>query len=291
MSNRRCTRLGFRTVTHCSLFALVAACTSACTSESTTPPAGQSFYLALGDSIAFGWTPLVEDKTQTELMEGYPEKLAQELGLDLVNASCPGEATGGFISLDGVDNGCRMNRAAYPLHVAYEGAQLDFALTTLEAHPETAIVTFDLGANDLSMLNDMCAGDRLCVLTGLDATLAAAATNLDAIFDAIRSTAGYSGPLVVLTYYALDYSDSTQVAAFEGLNDVIVNAAEPAGAIIADGFGAFEAAASGGSSCTAGLLAPLEDGTCDPHPSVHGQEVLAGAVRAALDGAGITFEQ
>ena len=47
------------------------------------------------------------------------------------NASCPGEATGGFISPTGLDNVCRPYRTTFPLHVAYTGTQLAFAVVLL----------------------------------------------------------------------------------------------------------------------------------------------------------------
>jgi hypothetical protein len=34
----------------------------------------------------------------------------------------------------------------------------------------------------------------------------------------------------------------------------------------------------GGDSCAAGLLVKLPDGTCDTHPSLAGQELLASTV-------------
>jgi hypothetical protein len=53
----------------------------------------------------------------------YPENLAQMLNVEDVNASCPGEASGGFMSLAGTDNGSLRFRAAAPLHVQYGTSQ------------------------------------------------------------------------------------------------------------------------------------------------------------------------
>src|SRR3989442_4939566 len=54
-------------------------------------------FLALGDSVAFGFSPLVRDPSEPENFVGYPEALAKLLDADVVNASCPGEASGGVI--------------------------------------------------------------------------------------------------------------------------------------------------------------------------------------------------
>jgi hypothetical protein len=55
------------------------------------------------------------------------------------------------------------------------------------------------------------------------------------------------------------------------------------GGSVADGFGAFKAAAAafGGDSCAAGLVIHLTANTCDVHPSPAGAALLARAVRAA----------
>src|ERR671932_524928 len=72
-------------------------------------------YLALGDSVAFGYRVVpLQDYTQPTNFVGYPERLAQLLGLHLTNAACPGETTSSFISSSGPDNGCRLYRANFP---------------------------------------------------------------------------------------------------------------------------------------------------------------------------------
>src|SRR5262249_4881503 len=108
-------------------------------------------YLAIGDSVAFGLNPLLPqaDRNDPTNFVGYPEVLAQMLDLNLTNASCPGEASGGFISLTGVDRLCRtFYRSKFPLHVSYDTSQLDFAVAYLLTHPRTRLVTLNLGGND-----------------------------------------------------------------------------------------------------------------------------------------------
>src|SRR2546428_8872433 len=55
-------------------------------------------FLALGDSVAFGFSPLVRDLSEPESFVGYPEALAKLLDAAVVNASCPAEASGGGLS-------------------------------------------------------------------------------------------------------------------------------------------------------------------------------------------------
>ncbi len=249
---------------------------------------GQS-YLALGDSVAFGFSPLL-DRTDADNFVGYPDIVAESLELKDVNASCSGEATGGFLSLTGIDNSCRPYRAQWPLHVRYETSQMDFALSYLHKHHHTRLVTLTLGANDVFHLQNVCValhpGDpnaiAACVGAGIPATLATMSANLNTILTKIRST-GYSGLIVAVTYYALDYRD---VSGANLLNGPMVAAAAGHGALIASGLEAWRATAmaAGGSSCAAGLLIRLSATSCDVHPTPLGRDLLAGAVIQAIAG-------
>lgn len=250
-------------------------------------------YLALGDSVAFGFDPLVVAAgaaSDPSNFVGYPEALAAVLPLSLTNASCPGEASGAFISLGSLlYNGCRGYRSVFPLHVSYSTSQLDFAIAYLHAHPRAKLITIDVGANDLFVLQRVCRGDSECVLAGLPALLATLRGNLQTIYTRLRDDGGFHGRLVALSYYVLDYRDPAQVTVISAINGVVasVTTAQPAG-FVADGFTAF-AAASGpsGRPCAAGLLIRLSATTCDVHPSPAGRDVLArailGVVRAPGD--------
>ena len=247
-------------------------------------------YLALGDSVAFGFNPLLfpSGASNPANFVGYPEALAATLPLDLTNASCPGEASGGFISLASpLDNGCRPYRGVFPLHAAYTSSQLDFAVAYLAAHPQTKLITIDLGANDLFHLQHVCADNPSCISAGLPATLATLGTNLRTIYATLRA-AGFHGRLVALTYYSLDYRDANVTAVVAAVNVVVASAtlAQPAGAV-ADGFAAFAAAsAPSGSPCAAGLLIALPSGGCDIHPSATGRDLLARAIREVVRASG-----
>ena len=221
---------------------------------------------------------------------GYPEYLAQRLGEHVANASCPGETTASMLiagaQSDGYENSVGSStgyRTLDPLHVRYQGTQTQYALKYLADHKHTRLVTIDIGANDAFVCEattaDACSSPA--DLAGLATELT---TNLDAIFQELRTVAGYQGPIVALTYYSLSYSDPTQVATTRFLDSIIAAAATANGVLVADGFTAFAgpAASFGGDPYAAGLLIRLPDGTCNIHPSAQGHQLLAGAIAAAI---------
>jgi lysophospholipase L1-like esterase len=248
-------------------------------------------YLALGDSVPFGFNPNPALWSNASNFVGYPEIVAHRLNIEDVNATCPGEATGGFISLTGTDNLCRPYRFVLhePLHVSYSGTQLAFATSYLTTHPRTRLVTLTLGANDVFHLQHVCEaahkGDPVaigkCFVDGIPAVLFTMATNLNAILGTIRAT-GYSGLIVAVTYYSLDYRDTSGA---ELLNGPMIATAKAHGALVADGVAAWAPVAAGGSSCAAGLLLPPfppDPAPCDVHPTPLGRDLLAGAVVKAI---------
>ena len=253
------------------LFVLAAAPASA--------TSGGDSYLALGDSVPFGFNPLL-DASNASNFTGYPEIVAQRLNIQDVNATCPGEATGGFLSLSGTDNVCRPYRSVFPLHVSYSTTQMTFATAYLSTHPRTRLVTLTLGANDFFRFQKDCAvGPTFgtCVL-GLGGVLAVMYANLNTIFAALRAT-GYTGLIVAVTYYSLDYSD---VSGTVLLNSPMVAAATANGVLIASGLDAWAEKADGGSSCTAKLLIKLPTGDCDVHPTSLGHKKLAEQVISTI---------
>lgn len=242
-------------------------------------------YLALGDSVPFGFNPLVNPKDASNFT-GYPEVVARTLNIEDVNATCPGEATGGFISLIGTDNVCRPYRFFLnnPLHVSYSGTQLAFASSYLATHHRTRLVTLTLGANDIFRFQKDCAAGPTvgtCKL-GILGVLGVMQANLNKILGAIRAT-GYTGLIVAVTYYALDYHDTSGAVL---LNMPMIAAAKAHGALVASGLDAWAPTAAGGSSCTAGLLIalPTPPGGCDVHPSPLGRDLLAKAVVDTIAG-------
>jgi lysophospholipase L1-like esterase len=247
-------------------------------------------YLALGDSLAFGYSPYLSPYVTSSFV-GYPDTTAKMVRDRLTNASCPGETSSHFISLTGSDHGCGFWRftANAPLHAAYSGTQLAFADAFLKAHPKTQLVTLDLGANDIGALRDDCTAHYAdpvpCFMAGLPATLAALSANLDTIYRHIRVDDGYRHRIVGLTIYSNNYNDPLTTGAIMQVNQIVAARTMAWGGIVADGFSAFAAAAAshGGDTCAAGLLIPLVPGPgCDDHPSPTGRDLLARTIVSVL---------
>jgi lysophospholipase L1-like esterase len=252
------------------------------------PDEGRGKMLSLGDSVVFGF--ITQDGfgyVNPDNFLGYPELVGHALRLDVSNASCPGETTAGFLSLTGADNGCRPFRANFPLHESYSATQLEYALGFLAANRRTQLVTLSLGANDGFLLIARCRGDATCIQNGLPAALGAVYANLNAILSNLRAT-GFRGVLMVVNYYSQNYADPGQTGLSVLLNRTLAAAAAANGAVVADAFTAFQAAAvanpfAAGNTCKAGLLNgdPQNQGACDVHPSLTGQRLLAKAVKDA----------
>ncbi len=246
--------------------------------------------LTLGDSVPFGFiTQAGFEYGNPHNFVGYSDYTAQALRLAPANAACPGETTAHFLSLSGADNGCGTFRAHAPLHVSYSGTQMDFATAFLRAHRTTRLVTVQLGANDLFLLQHACNNDPTCIGNGLPAVLGSIGSNMNAILGGLRAT-GYRGVIEVVNYYSLDYTDPFQTGVSQLLDQVLAGAAAAHGAVVANVFSAFATAAgaAGGHTCMAGLLnaSPANQFTCDVHPSQSGHQLMAQTVESTFFAAG-----
>ena len=75
-----------------------------------TPVTKGSTYLALGDSVTFGYEEAqvvpAPNRPDASSFLGYPELLGSELHLKIVNASCPGETSSSLIDPTAQSYGC-----------------------------------------------------------------------------------------------------------------------------------------------------------------------------------------
>lgn len=136
-----------------------------------------STYLALGDSLAYGYHAAqfkseLESKGFVEpatFDQGYVDDFGATLklthpGLQTVNDGCPGETTETFISGSGIAGFCAGGPTGTPfpyafLHHSYapHSSQLADALAILNENPTVSPITLDIGANDvLQFLASKC---------------------------------------------------------------------------------------------------------------------------------------
>jgi lysophospholipase L1-like esterase len=273
------------------LFTSICALFATSLSAQSTAAAKNRTYLALGDSLAYGFNPNVPYNLAQSI--GYPKLVAPALNMGLTNASCPGETSGtlagtpGSVFLPGFD--CVSKQNDGELFVRYGGApnQLAYAVGFLLANKNTKLITINIGVNDLGILIAQCtaatptdpAAIAVCEQAGLPGVLGTYGQNLNMIFATIRS-AGYGGNIIALNAYAFNYNDPTQVGAITALNQVLAQVSAPFGVAVADGYRAFQIASTpfGGDPCKAGLLIRQASGACDTHPTLIGQGLLATAV-------------
>lgn len=266
------------------------------------------YYLALGDSIAFGFreqanTP-TPDYTDASNFEGYPELVGKQLGLKVVNAACPGETSSSLINKNAQSNGCEANssgvaaagyRTNYPLHVSYTGSQLTYASNFLKAHPNTKLITLQVGAND-GFICQQNTTDQCTSTSEIQPVVTKIEQNVAKVMAQIRGKLGYKGQIVIVNYYSTDYTN-TQNGAQQSLGALAINngldmGASPSGAgnpnhvRFASVYKAFQKAVAqtSGDDCAAGLLTILTGAStaCGVHPSVAGQNIIANEVVKAI---------
>lgn len=288
-------RRPFRSAATASLAGVCTVLLAACGGAASPPGGNAPPYLALGDSITFGWVDLQPTSSNPNpyadaaRFVAYPSDVGSALHLTAVNVACPGETSGSLIDLRAPDNGCHTYRSAFPLHVQYTGqSQLQFAGAFLRTHHTTKLVSIGIGANDGLLLLTRCGGlsSIACVESHLSAVIGTLSANLTAIVQSLRAT-GYRGPIVLVNYYSLNYADATETSLVSALDSAVATVAASQNLRVADAFTAFKnAAPPNGDVCASGLLEPGSSrlGACDLHPTASGQQLIAMAVERAARG-------
>jgi lysophospholipase L1-like esterase len=248
------------------------------------------YYLALGDSLSRG----VEYSGETN--QGYADQLfayyQQQLpGLQLVNLGCSGETldsmiAGGVCSYD-------------------QGSQLAQAETFLQDHAgSVALVTIDIGANDIIPCVSGSGIDQTCVQNGV----AAATNDLPAILSGLQAAAGGNPPLFGMNYYDPFLGDWLTGADGQALARASEMLAEQANSLlagiyanaqvpVADVQAAFQTGDLTDQASLNGQTVPIDVARicqwtwmCVPpapqtpsvHPTSEGYGVIAGAFEAAI---------
>ncbi|GHO86640.1 SGNH/GDSL hydrolase family protein [Dictyobacter formicarum] len=154
----------------------------------------KSHYLAVGDSLAYGYQP------NLNLTHGYADDFYANLkshgATSYANMACPGETTTSMIN-----GGCSFSvLRKFP----YIGSQLDAAVLYLELNAgNVSPVTLDIGAND--MLHDI--NTSTCTISSTwNSDLATMDTNLRQVIlpkltAAMTVNGRRSGDLLLMNYY------------------------------------------------------------------------------------------
>jgi lysophospholipase L1-like esterase len=196
-------------------------------------------YLALGDSLAFGYQP------NFDWIHGYADQwfadLQRRQTKGYTNYGCPGETSATFIN-----GGCphaELKRSFYA------GSQLAAAIAFLTAHQgKVSPVSLDIGAN--GMIRDL--DPSTCTVgSGWDADLAAVDLNLTGVIlprlvAMLTDRRGArTGDLVMMNYYDPWQNECPNAVSYvEQLNQHLAADAAQFGVPIADVFTAFGGAAT-----------------------------------------------
>jgi lysophospholipase L1-like esterase len=252
------------------------------------PPAPTS-YLALGDSLAFGYSQAkfnenLPEENPAHFETGYVNDFGDVLklfdhGLQIVNDGCPGETTESFIH-----GPCAyVGRDGFTLHHPYAGgpssSQLSDAVAYLEAHPGGVNpITIDIGANDaLGLIETTCKLEAACIAAGAPAVFAKIGADLGLILGELRVAAPHAQIIVLGLYNPFGETITGGDALTADLNEVEAKVAAGVGARFADPLpffnppGALEAP-------TICLLTNMCTPLVDIHPTDIGYRVLGGLV-------------
>src|SRR5580765_6226057 len=141
-----------RSIAACLALAISAGNIAGQSATHFSPP--KSYYLALGDSLAFGFqfdkfNANFPHEPASIFTTGYADVLAGMLHevrprIRTLNYGCPTETSVTFIH-----GGCAYTTAGFPLHDPYDNSQLSAALAFLDAHRgQVSPITINLGTND-----------------------------------------------------------------------------------------------------------------------------------------------
>jgi lysophospholipase L1-like esterase len=185
-----------------------------------TPPLSND-YVALGDSIAYGYqsalfasnpNPAVFNFGYVDLFGNYLKRTNGSLGVS--NFGCPGETTDSLLSgFNPAASLCGKPTAQFPyalLHVPYGAGntQIQAAKSYLTAHPGSGgsqlLVTLDIGANDLLDFMAACGfpapSASTCIANGLSGEFTHITGNINATLAQLKQVAPNARYIVMGLY-------------------------------------------------------------------------------------------
>ncbi len=201
--------------------------------------APRQFYLALGDSLAYGYEQAKDTAgaTQQTFNTGYVDDFAAAIhtlrpDVGVTNYGCPGETTSSYLS------GCAWHAVfGRPLHSDYSTSQEVAALAFLHSHPgQVSPITIDLGANDALGVVNGCRFDSACIAQTFPGVLQTIGANLSLTLAHLRAAAPRSEIIVMLYYNPVYVVAPTTDLLLAQLNGVIASAAAPYGVRLANAF-------------------------------------------------------
>jgi lysophospholipase L1-like esterase len=239
------------------------------------PP--QSYYLALGDSMAYGFQPPKANLPPSAVKTGYVDVLAAKLRklspqIKVVDYGCPAESTVTFVG-----GGCDWLKHGGKLHDPFHGAQLAAALAFLRAHPgKVSPITMTLWGGDLFPLSAQGKHAR--------AAISSFAQRFSAILKQLRAAAP-SAEIIVSGAWTIEADKFAKVEPlYRSVDAAIRRSAAASGVRVADVAAALEG--TGTVKARQARLCSLTfyctKGTKgDPHPTDAGYRAMAGAFLAA----------
>ena len=244
------------------------------TSEQSVSQAPGSYYLALGDSIAYGFQPTKADAPPS-VVTGYVGLFAARLRklaphIQVVNYGCPGESAVTFVR-----GGCDWLKHGGKLHDAFSGSQQKAALSFLRAHPgEVSPITLTMWGNDVPLPLSQNFKDA-------PVAIASFGRRFSAIVKQLRAAAP-TAEIIVTGAWNLE-ADRLQQARplYRSVDSVIRRAAAASDARVVNMFAVFNG--PGSVRVQQELLCRLSF-ICsigDPHPTDAGYRAMASAFFAA----------
>jgi lysophospholipase L1-like esterase len=238
------------------------------------PP--RAYYLALGDSMAYGYQPTKAKAgaRAADFDTGYVDVFAKRLrrispGLRVVNYGCPGESTVTFTR-----GGCPTLAEGVELHDPHRGSQLQAARSFLRAHRgQVSPITVTLWGGDLFPLSEKGKRAR--------AAISAFGSRFTTILEQLRAAAP-NAEIIVTGAWNLEADRFARVdPLYRSVDAAIRRAASASRARVADMFAALNG--PGNVESRRARLCSLTF-TCskhDPHPTDAGYRAMAKALLIA----------
>jgi lysophospholipase L1-like esterase len=241
--------------------------------------APQAYYLALGDSMTYGFQPTKAELPPSEFRTGYVDVFAARLRalapkIRVVNYGCPGESAKTFS-----EGGCPWLAEGRRLHDPFKGTQLQAALAFLRGHRgQVSPITLTLWGNDLfEDFSPACKGEFACIRSHAQPGLAKFTTRLASIVGRLRAAAP-KAEIILTGAWNFDVAQiEKSEPLFRSIDAAIARAAAAGNARVARMYPVFNPAGKKHRICS--LTYVCSKG--DLHPTDAGYRAMAAAFLAA----------